>query len=186
MKEIQLELLKLMQNNDTQAVGQIVDQYLDKDELAIGRALFYMFGATKDEKYNEVIVKLAGKYDVAKITKISDMFGSLPFYMQYDTERAGKGHYAEIIRDINNITASYFSEEIATDELEWYLLGLVDTIEVTSEQIFEYYMTLMQLFKKAFKVWVSRNVEANELMTYVISKACDLKVILREKYQKGC
>jgi len=183
----QFELLKMMEDKETDKLVKELEALMSEGvELYMGRALYYMYEVGEKEEYLETISALANKAKDYEITDIKDMYTVQPFYMQYDTNKGGKGHYAEIIAKINGVDKAFYNDSLELEDLEWYLLGLIDTLAVTSEQIFEYYMTIIQLFKKAFKQWCSRNVEPSEVMQYVIDKACDMKVILREKYQKGC
>ena len=89
----------------------------------------------------------------------------------------------------------------------WYMLGLIDAMSAISQPIYEYYRDLGDLFKEALKgilqyqdketglfyqVVDRSDVKGNYLETsgsamiaYAMLKACEMKVILPEKYEQN-
>ncbi|MDF2486481.1 MAG: glycosyl hydrolase family 88, partial [Herbinix sp.] len=87
----------------------------------------------------------------------------------------------------------------------WYLMSLVDTIEVISIEIYEHYMTLVNLYKEAiqgilryqdkecklfYQVIDKADIEGNypetsgsAMIAYSILKACRLGILQKERYQ---
>lgn len=162
---------------------------------------------------------------------LDGLYMAQPFYMAYETNFHHKEGYNDIINQFENVRKYIYNEEKglyyhAYDEariqlwadkntglspnfwlrsMGWYLMALVDTIEVMSIEIFEHYMTLVNLYREAIKgiLWYQdkerklfyqiidkSDIEGNYLETsgsamiaYSILKACRLGILKKEKYQ---
>jgi unsaturated rhamnogalacturonyl hydrolase len=162
---------------------------------------------------------------------LDGLYMAQPFYMEYETKYENKEHYEDIINQFKNVRKYIYNEEKelyyhAYDEAKiqiwadketgkspnfwlramgWYLMSLVDTMDVMSKEIFEQYKTLEGIFKEAVKgilqyqekesklfyqVIDKGDIEGNYLETsgsamvaYAILKGCRLGVLSKEKYQ---
>lgn len=161
---------------------------------------------------------------------LDGLYMAQPFYMAYETEFNRKEHYNDIISQFENVRKYLYSEEKglyfhAYDEkkvqfwcdketgcshnfwlrsMGWYLMALIDTMDVMSKEIFEQYKKLEIIFKEAirgilqyqdpetglfYQVIDRSDVENNYLETsgsamvaYAIMKGCRMGVLLKDKY----
>ena len=163
---------------------------------------------------------------------LDGLYMALPYYMAYETVFNKKENYNDIIKQFTSVRKYIFddkkqlyyhaydesrSQEWADKEtglpksfllrsMGWYLMSLIDTIDVMSIEIFEAYKTLEGLFKEAVKgilqyqdknnkmfyqIIDRSDVEGNytdttgtSMITYAILKGCRLGVLSQEKYKK--
>ncbi len=162
---------------------------------------------------------------------LDGLYMALPFYMEYETKYDHMEKYNDIINQFTNVRKFLFNEEKqlyyhAYDEsktriwsdkttgcspnfwlrsMGWYLMALIDTYDKTSEEIFEHYKCLENLYKEAIRGILKYQddktklfyqlidlpeVEGNYLETsgsimvaYSILKGCRLGALQVEKYQ---
>lgn len=86
----------------------------------------------------------------------------------------------------------YF-QELDTLSMD-HLVLLIDTVDLMSEEIFEHYKALQEIFKKAVsEILIRRQTEGSFgfltdsqrcQLSYALQKAWNLKVLLREKYEE--
>lgn len=161
---------------------------------------------------------------------LDGLYMAQPFYMEYETKYDNKEKYSDIISQFVNVQKFLYDEDKglcyhAYDEaheqfwadpktgcspnfwlrsMGWYLMALVDTMDAMSQEIYEQYRTLQDIFKKMlhgilqyqdaetglfYQVIDRSDVEGNYLETsgsamigYAICKACRMGIISREKY----
>lgn len=161
---------------------------------------------------------------------LDGLYMAQPFYMAYETRYNNKKNYNDIINQFKNVRKYLFNEEKqlyyhAYDEdkiqkwanretgqspnfwiraMGWYLMALIDCMDVISKEIFEHYKTLEGLFKEAihgilkyqdqqtklfYQIIDKPELEGNYLETsgssmvaYAILKGCRLGVLQKEKY----
>ncbi len=154
------------------------------------------------------------------------------FYMRYETEFGGKEHYTDILNQFRNVRKYLYNEDKglyyhACDMSKkqnwadketglssnfwlracgWYLMALVDVMDVMDEAIYDMYRELGDLFREALKgilryrdgetglfFQVVDHPEVKEnyietsgsaMITYAIFKACRMKIVLEEKYKE--
>lgn len=162
---------------------------------------------------------------------LDGLYMAQPFYMEYTTRFENKEHYNDIINQFLNVQKYLYDEEKglcyhAFDEerkqfwadkesgcsqnfwlrsMGWYLMALIDTMSVTSIEIYEQYRKLQDIFKLMVKGMLRYadestglfyqiidrdDAEGNYLETsgsamvgYAILKACRMGVLQKEKYQ---
>jgi unsaturated rhamnogalacturonyl hydrolase len=162
---------------------------------------------------------------------LDGLYMAQPFYMAYETKYNNKEGYHDIINQFVNVRRFLYNKEKelyyhAYDEarlqkwadkttglspnfwlrsMGWFLMALVDTLDVMSIEIFEHYKTLTEILKEAIKgilkyqdaeyklfyqVIDKADIEGNYLETsgsamvaYSIMKACRLGILQKEKYQ---
>ncbi|NLK73765.1 MAG: glycosyl hydrolase family 88 [Clostridiales bacterium] len=161
---------------------------------------------------------------------LDGLFMAQPFYMAWETKYAKKEGYPDIASQFRNVRRFMFDEEKKLyyhgyDEsrsifwadkdtglsanfwlraIGWFLMSIIETMGEMSNQIYEYYDELQQIYKEAIKgVLMYQNpeeklfyqvvdrpdVEGNYLessgsamIAASILKACRMKVLLDEKY----
>ncbi|MGN0351673.1 MAG: glycoside hydrolase family 88 protein [Roseburia sp.] len=142
------------------------------------------------------------------IFKISDFYQILPFYMEYETKYHNKAEYNEIVAQFQKIRKYCYNEEKglyyqAYDEAKeqpwcnnetglsqefsmrsmgWYLMALIDVIGTMSEEIYEHYRTLGDLFKELVKGILPYKDAEPGMFGYAICKASRIGILNKEKY----
>lgn len=163
---------------------------------------------------------------------LDGLYMAQPFYMEYETKYDNKEHYGDIVNQFKNVRKYIYNDEKslyyhAYDEAKiqiwadketgkspnfwlramgWYLMALIDTMDVMSKEIFEQYKELEGIFKEAVKgilqyqdkesklfyqIIDKGDIEGNYLETsgsamvaYAIIKGCRLGVLSKEKYKE--
>lgn len=129
-------------------------------------ACFFSLDQTGNETYRQVIESLIGQNDWT--------LDFMPFVTEYETRYKRKEHY-------NEIAAFFRGEEKLTGN---DLIALIETIGQISEEIYEYYRELRDLFKTAVKEKIKELPDSSESLEigYSILRACNMGVLPREKY----
>lgn len=108
-----------------------------------------------------------------------------PFYMKYETRYHNKAEYLDIVKQLFALRTS---EDAWTSETGWYLMTVIDVMDSMSQEIFEHYKSLEEIFKKTIRNILERGWDKNfdkkesAMMGYSIVKACNLGVLNSEKY----
>lgn len=138
--------------------------------------LFAAFDITKDEKYKNRIIEL----------EKSDLYTGLAFDMMYETYFGGKERYHAITVAFKELDAHKNDTEMGQAV---FMEALIDTVEAINQPVYELYRALVDLFRanaKELLIKGSRPFEdekANCVFAYAVKKACDMKVLLAEKYE---
>lgn len=129
-------------------------------------ACFFALDQTGNEKYRQMIESFIGQNDWT--------LDFMPFVTAYETRYKRKEHYNEI--------AALFRGEERLEGSD--LIALIDTIGQMSEEIYEYYRKLRDLFKTAVKEKIKELPDSSEALEigYSILRACNMGVLQREKY----
>ncbi|WP_026891786.1 hypothetical protein [Lacrimispora aerotolerans] len=129
-------------------------------------AYFFAYGQTDNEEYRQ-------KIDNAIISNEWTM-DFMPFVTAYETRYNRKEHYNEIAAMFRN------RESFTGDDL----VALIETISQMSEEIYEYYRELRDLFQVIVKEKMKDLPDSPEILEigYSILKACNIGVLQREKY----
>ena len=162
---------------------------------------------------------------------LDGLYMGQPFYMEYETRYDGKEKYNDIIDQFRNVekylgnkekglnyhacdiskTAFWADKETGCSanfwlrSMGWYMMALIDVMDVMSEEIFEQYAYLRDVFREhvsgllkyqdpetgLFRQVIDRpDVEGNyfetsgsSMIAYAILKACRKGVLLAEKYE---
>lgn len=98
----------------------------------------------------------------------------MPFIAAYETSYKRKEHYNEI--------AAFFREKERFTGSD--LVSLIETVGQMSEEIYEYYRELRDLFKTVIKERIKDLPDSPEALEigYSILKACNIGVLQKEKY----
>lgn len=131
------------------------------------------------------------------------LFEYLPFRMVCETQYGKKEGYQEILKQFRQIKERDFDRMLQgtlageTDEcrnMAWFLAACVDTLEFTSMEIYEQYRYLADLIRASVHSLAEQSWEKGDLrgmdretaglFAASVLKACDLNVLLAEKYEK--
>ncbi|WP_367566577.1 hypothetical protein [Lacrimispora sp.] len=139
-----------------------------EDLLPVQDSLAYFFALkqTGEELYRQNIEAL--------IREKEWTLDFLPFVTAYETSFNRKEHYNEI--------AAYFRKKDGFTGTD--LVALIETINQMSEEIYEYYRELRDLFKTVIKEKINHLPNSPEKLEtgYSILKACNMGVLQKEKY----
>lgn len=131
-----------------------------------GLACFFALDHTGNEKYRQMIESIIGQNEWT--------LDFMPFVTAYETRYKRKEHY-------NEIAALFHREErLAGSDL----VALIETIGQMSEEIYEFYRELRDLFKTAVRKKIKELPVSSEALEigYSILRACNMGVLQREKY----
>ena len=127
---------------------------------------FFALEQTGDGEYKQ-------KVD-AVMESIEWKLALMPFITAYETKYKRKEHY-------NDIAVMFRKkQEFSGSDL----VSLIETINQMSEEIYEYYRELRDLFKVIIKEKMKNLPNSSEIMEvgYSILKACNMGVLQKEKY----
>jgi rhamnogalacturonyl hydrolase YesR len=129
-------------------------------------AYFFAYGQTDNEEYRQ---EIDSAMDLNEWT-----LDFMPFITAYETSYNRKEHY-------NEIAAMFRNKESFTGN---ELVALIETINQMSEEIYEYYRELRDLFKVIVKEKMKNLPDSPEILEigYSILKACNIGVLQKERY----
>lgn len=150
-------LLEELETQEGKAVSLPVQDY---------PAYFFALERTGNEKYRQKIEALIEQND--------QTLAAMPFVTAYETAYRKKEHYNEIVarfREREQFTGSD-------------LVSLIETINQMSEEIYEYYRELRDLFKTVVKEKIKDLPDSSEILEigYSVLRACNMGVLQTEKY----
>lgn len=166
---------------------EFVEDYVggvnDRKEFTVSAVILYeAYKISGDEKFKDRIIQL----------EKSECDMGLAFDMMYETAFGGKEHYHQL-----TVKAGKRVDEIEDDDCAkaMFMMTLVDTIEAIDQPVYELYRSLVDLFRTELKKIIAKTEGkgytyfakecANKVMACAVKKACDMKVILAEKYEAG-
>ncbi len=179
------------------------------DNLFIGSILLWLFGETKEDKYRIAAQMLreqlyehprtsSGNFihsvETPDTFNMEDLYHVEPFYMQYETEFESKECYLDIVAQFESARTYLSGSDLKS--IGQYMMALIDTMDVMSPEIFEHYKILERTFKELTREVLARRDETagmflqdntmqeqgSLMIGYAIMKACNLGVLLKEKY----
>ncbi len=137
---------------------------------------------------------------------VEEAYKVFPAFMKQDTEEGKKENYNAIHDSFKELDQIFYKEhqEVLLPKAGLYLMSLVDTMSVMSQEIFEHYKYFETLYKKALKkvlafyqeetslfpTNLNRPADSNNpvditgtfMIAYAVLKGCRMKAILSEKY----
>ncbi len=128
---------------------------------------------------------------------LDGLYMAQPLYMEYETRFNGMENYSDIMNQFRNVRKYLYCEEKGLyyhgfDEARiqpwadpvtgcsknfwsraygWWLIALVDTMEVMNQQIYEQYRELQDIFREAVRGLLPYRSEENGLIYQVIDRA---------------
>ena len=178
-----------------------------------GNVLYFLYEETQDERYRKAIESIKagmekkerteeGTICVEKTASDLAIFRALsnllPFYMRYETVFHKKENYNDVMLQFKNIRDRFFDEdkmlylkeEASLTDMAWFALALAQTIEATSEEIYEQYHALQTMLRESIKGMLAYDKleEADASTLFMMSAAmlmgCRERALLTEKYEK--
>ena len=145
--------------------------------------LFTAYKLTGSDIYKEKIIQL----------EKSDLRMGLAFDMLYETAFGGKEHYHAITVEFDELAKKNRTSDM---EKAMFMIALIDTIEAIDQPVYELYRKLVDIFRDEMKSIVVlakeaglmdkkqllKDVLASAILSCTLKKACDMKVVLAEKY----
>lgn len=127
-------------------------------------------------------------------------YSALSFYMNYETQNGGKEQYNDIMAQYKSLHSELFKstadrvasgDKDAYKEMVMYAAGLIDTMQVMSQELYEIFGALRSFYKDAVKVIIANQDkfldmrDYNLLAVYAILKGCRMKALHTEKYESA-
>ena len=148
--------------------------------------LYEAYRITGADKYKEKAVSL----------EEADTYMGLAFDMMHETMFGGKEHYHAITVKF----AELADKERKTDvEKAMFMEALIDTIAAIDQPVYELYRSLVDIFRRELRTLAAKDTytggeretectllgdaKAELVLAYAVKKACDMKVVLAEKYE---
>lgn len=138
------------------------------DCAADGRAMIFAWQETEDEQYRQAAVALAGRTGMDGLA-LADAYRVLPFLMAYEMKLNRMENVGGLTRRICSLhKAMWHADEGALDaEHARYILALADAVEECSEQLYEHWRALADLYRGTVKDVLPKldEAEANAVLT---------------------
>lgn len=160
------------------------------------------------------------KRDKTKAVYVEVMETKYPSYMLYETTIGKKENYNAILEDFKEMREKLFDKKTGlvfdfycgegkgelkegkfqSSSVGYYLMGVIDTMAVMAQEIFEQYKAYETMFKEAVKGILSYydeekgifgkyigeesadDAESSLRIAYAILKGCSMRALLTEKY----
>lgn len=148
------------------ALGELSKELSEDIPPQDALAYFFALKQTGDVRYRKRMDDIFEQR--SRITEL------MPFIAAYETAYKRKEHYNEI--------AAFFRKKDRFTGKD--LVSLIETVGQMSEEIYEYYRELRDLFKTAVKDRIKDLPDSGEALEigYSILKACNIGVLQEEKY----
>ena len=176
------------------AMDQLVQDLKDQGSeminfavLGCGRHLFPLYRENGEEIYKKTACRLwqwiESRQDaVLEGPWTENLFLAEPFILEYENQFRGKEGYHQIqkqLADANRMAA----EQLPGMDQEtsgYYLMALIDSSSLISEEVFDHYKNAEKYFKAGLKLV---NDRTSPYAVYSVLKGCRLGALLAEKYQ---
>lgn len=175
-----LQGLGLMHNYEK--LGRVLENLIKQvpyDRKYAGIASFYVMEKGETEVKDRIKRLMNGLN--AHFDEENDEM-ALVFYTKYETKLGGREHYQDVM---NRYRAAAEKEDI---NHAYFMTAVIEGIESIDQTIYEYYDGLKRLFKTSLRELILEDeldITDKALAAFSILKACRLKVILAEKYEKA-
>ncbi len=164
----------------------------DKCTPANAKALFFALDKTGEEKYREAIRQvMATLNDQDAVLSLMEAYETLPFRMAYEMklnrmERVGQT--AAMFRGVHQRLwkAKAGRHDASLREEGWFLLGLTDAISVCSDQLYEHWRAMVDIYRETLR-GVLREFDAADsqtlaLLLYALITGVEMGLIDPERY----
>jgi len=160
---------------------------------ANAKTLFFALDKTGEDKYREAIQQVMTELD-AQMVDVSDLLAAceaLPFRMAYEMklnrmERVGQT--AAMFRDVHNRlwNARAGRHDAALREEAWFLMALMDAVECCSDQLYEHWRALVDIYRVMLTGMLRAAEEADPqtlaLLLYALLRGVQQELIDPERY----
>ncbi|MDD6572893.1 MAG: hypothetical protein PUF12_10975 [Thermoflexaceae bacterium] len=163
--------------NARRVLGNLITQ-IPYDKKYVGIAAFYEMENGEAEVLDRIKILMSGLKE--NLDKEEDEM-ALVFYTKYETRIGGKEHYQDVMNRYR------LADARAEKNNAYFMTAVIEGLDSIDQAVYEYYDGLKRLFKSSLvKVLEEEEMDINDkaLAAYAILKACRLKVILAEKYEK--
>ena len=163
-------------------LGRVLDNLIKQvpyDMKYAGIASFYVMEKGETE-VKDRIKGLMNRLNATFDEEDDEM--ALVFYTKYETKLGGREHYQDVM---NRYKAASMREDV---NHAYFMTAIIEGIESIDQAIYEYYDGLKRLFKGSLRELIMEDeldITDKALAAFSILKACRLKVILAEKYEKA-
>ena len=164
----------------------------DKCTPANAGALFFALDKTGEEKYREAVRQVMAKLNAQDaVSGLVEAYETLPFRMAYEMklnrmERVGQT--AAMFRSVHQRLwkAKAGRHDATLREEGWFLLGLTDAISVCSDQLYEHWRAMVDIYRETLR-GVLRELEAADpqtlaLLLYALLAGVEMGLIDPERY----
>lgn len=171
-------------------------------DVFTGQILQFCYEESQEEKYKKAReclrtqLKKQPRLDNGNFAKTGERMGhicmmalycSMPFYMFCETKYGKKENYNDIMAQFSNARQALEdpASEYGDCARSMYMMALVDTIEVMSQEIYEQYRMLAGMLKTAVKkamALADRSLMGDAALAYCLAKSCRMELMLKEKY----
>lgn len=163
--------------NARRVLSNLITQ-IPYDKKYVGIAAFYEMENGEAEVLDRIKILMAELKD--NLDREEDEM-ALVFYTKYETRIGGKEHYQDVMNRYR------IADARAEKNNAYFMTAVIEGLDSIDQAVYEYYDGLKRLFKSSLaKVLEDEEMDINDkaLAAYAILKACRLKVILAEKYEK--
>lgn len=176
-------------------VLQCADRLIQDDKCtpANAKALFFALDATDDDKYRQALQRVMAELD-AQPQELSDLPAAcemLAFRMAYEMklnrmERVGQtaAMFRSLHRRLWNAKAG--RHDASLREEAWFLMALMDAVESCSDQLYEHWRALVDIYRETLSGVLCAAAEADPqtlaLLMYALLRGVQRGLIDPERY----
>lgn len=161
---------------------------------ANARALFFALEKTGEEKYREAIRCVMAKLDAQPeaVLNLMGAYETLPFRMAYEMKLNGMekvGATAAMFRaaHLRLWDKKAARHDASLQEVVWFLLGLADAIAVCSDQLYEHWRAMVDIYRVTLKgvlpLLTEADTQTRAILLYALQTGVDMGLIDPERYQ---
>ena len=156
--------------------------------------LFFAYEQTGDENWRVMIEQMLAsmQQEPANLTGAYDM---LPFRMAYEMKLNRMAWVSRVAASFKNLHEKLFEaekgvhragegEDFSAEATAWFLLALVDAIEICDQQLYEHWRTMVDIFRVTLRGVLKHGFsdDAKLKIATSIFKAVHLRIIDPERY----
>lgn len=156
---------------------ELLEEAADEKWTGIGSC--YAYDYTKEDQYKNRMTALMEL--LKKNLDVEEDEMAYVFYMKYETKLGGKEHYQDVV---NRLCKAVSKEE---KDAAYCMAALIEALESVDQMIYEHYHTIKTAFKSCLLQGLALEEMSSTEMAFIgysILKACRMRVILAEKYEK--
>lgn len=156
--------------------------------IGSGRLLFPLYREEENESFKETAVVLQNwlmNHDWSEKNSenwAEEFYLTEPFYLEYENQFHAKEQYNRIQEQLKKAEAlarrSVSQQDL--NPVSWYLMAMIDSSGLVSEEVFDHYKNAEGYFKTVLKMVPDRT---GLPVIYSVLKGCRLGALLTEKYK---
>lgn len=164
----------------------------DKCTPANAGALFFALDKTGEEKYRKAIERVMAKLnDQDAASSLVEAYETLPFRMAYEMKLNRMERVGATAAMFRSIHQRLWSEKTGRHDASlreegWFLLGLTDAIKVCSDQLYEHWRAMVDIYRETLR-GVLQELETDDpqilaLLLYAMLTGVEMGLIDPERY----